>query len=155
MPLLYYTKVGVYCQLYSLSSRGHCLNTCGWSLCLKDLYYLHRFVTRPDVKQKRLGDFLDWCLTTISQTSELTMEGTVALDGALQSLVSLQSTVYLTYRAVYPFFSWELRCRTCKCLAKTIQGDSHKTPWDFKQYNIYLSLNSLIINDTIVCINVE
>ncbi|XP_051572413.1 tubulin-specific chaperone D-like [Myxocyprinus asiaticus] len=48
-----------------------------------------KFVTRPDVKQKRLGDFLDWCLTTISQTSELTMEGTVALDGALQSLAQL------------------------------------------------------------------
>ncbi|XP_067237533.1 tubulin-specific chaperone D [Chanodichthys erythropterus] len=48
-----------------------------------------KFVTRPDVKQKRLGDFLDWCLTTISQTSEMTMEGTVALDGALQSLAQL------------------------------------------------------------------
>uniref|UniRef100_A0A673JQF0 Tubulin-specific chaperone D n=1 Tax=Sinocyclocheilus rhinocerous TaxID=307959 RepID=A0A673JQF0_9TELE len=48
-----------------------------------------KFVTRPDVKQKRLGDFLDWCLTTISQTSEITMEGTVTLDGALQSLAQL------------------------------------------------------------------
>uniref|UniRef100_A0A8C2HFQ7 Tubulin-specific chaperone D n=1 Tax=Cyprinus carpio TaxID=7962 RepID=A0A8C2HFQ7_CYPCA len=52
-----------------------------------------KFVTRPDVKLKRLGDFLDWCLTTISQTSEITMEGTVTLDGALQSLVSLQFTL--------------------------------------------------------------
>uniref|UniRef100_A0A9J7YE08 Tubulin-specific chaperone D n=1 Tax=Cyprinus carpio carpio TaxID=630221 RepID=A0A9J7YE08_CYPCA len=48
-----------------------------------------KFVTRPDVKLKRLGDFLDWCLTTISQTSEITMEGTVTLDGALQSLAQL------------------------------------------------------------------
>lgn len=48
-----------------------------------------KFVTRPDVKQKRLGDFLDWCLTTISQSSEVTMEGTVILDGALQSLAQL------------------------------------------------------------------
>ncbi|XP_050962035.1 tubulin-specific chaperone D [Labeo rohita] len=48
-----------------------------------------KFVTRPDVKQKCLGDFLDWCLTTISQTSEMTMEGTVTLDGALQSLAQL------------------------------------------------------------------
>ncbi|KAI7803484.1 putative tubulin-specific chaperone D [Triplophysa rosa] len=48
-----------------------------------------KFVTRPDVKQKHLGNFLDWCLTTISQTSEVTMEGTVALDGALQSLAQL------------------------------------------------------------------
>uniref|UniRef100_A0AAR2JC99 Tubulin-specific chaperone D n=1 Tax=Pygocentrus nattereri TaxID=42514 RepID=A0AAR2JC99_PYGNA len=42
-----------------------------------------------DVKQKRLGDFLDWTLTTISQASDLTMEGTVTLDGALQSLAQL------------------------------------------------------------------
>uniref|UniRef100_A0AAR2JRZ7 Tubulin-specific chaperone D n=1 Tax=Pygocentrus nattereri TaxID=42514 RepID=A0AAR2JRZ7_PYGNA len=48
-----------------------------------------KFVTRPDVKQKRLGDFLDWTLTTISQASDLTMEGTVTLDGALQSLAQL------------------------------------------------------------------
>lgn len=48
-----------------------------------------KFVTRPDVKQKHLGDFLDWCLTTISQTGEMTMEGTVTLDGALQSLAQL------------------------------------------------------------------
>lgn len=49
--------------------------------------YVCRFVTRPDVKQKRLGDFLDWSLTAISQASDLTMEGTFILDGALQSLV--------------------------------------------------------------------
>lgn len=48
-----------------------------------------KFVTRPDVKQKHLGNFLEHCLTTISQASELTMEGTVALDGALQSLAQL------------------------------------------------------------------
>ncbi|RXN03949.1 tubulin-specific chaperone D [Labeo rohita] len=52
-----------------------------------------KFVTRPDVKQKCLGDFLDWCLTTISQTSEMTMEGTVTLDGALQSLRGSRSLV--------------------------------------------------------------
>uniref|UniRef100_A0AAZ3PN51 Tubulin-specific chaperone D n=1 Tax=Oncorhynchus tshawytscha TaxID=74940 RepID=A0AAZ3PN51_ONCTS len=45
-----------------------------------------KFVTRPDVKLKRLGDFLDWSLTTISQASDQTMGGTVILDGALQSL---------------------------------------------------------------------
>lgn len=48
-----------------------------------------RFMTRPDVKQKHLGDFLDWTLTRVSQASDLTMEGTVMLDGALQSLVLL------------------------------------------------------------------
>ncbi|KAB5530646.1 hypothetical protein PHYPO_G00131760 [Pangasianodon hypophthalmus] len=51
-----------------------------------------KFVTRPDVKQKRLGDFLDWTLSTISQSSDLSgsgYQGTVALDGALQSLAQL------------------------------------------------------------------
>ncbi|XP_062389202.1 tubulin-specific chaperone D [Sardina pilchardus] len=48
-----------------------------------------KFVTRPDVKQKRLGDFLDWTLTTISQANDLTMEGTIILDGALQNLCQL------------------------------------------------------------------
>ncbi|XP_064170432.1 tubulin-specific chaperone D [Anguilla rostrata] len=48
-----------------------------------------KFVTRPDVKLKRLGDFLDWCLTTVAQSNELTMEGTVVLDGMLQSLAQL------------------------------------------------------------------
>ncbi|XP_072531302.1 tubulin-specific chaperone D [Salminus brasiliensis] len=48
-----------------------------------------KFVTRPDVKQKRLGDFLDWTLTTISQSDVLSTQGTVPLDGALQSLAQL------------------------------------------------------------------
>uniref|UniRef100_A0AAY4BP34 Tubulin-specific chaperone D n=1 Tax=Denticeps clupeoides TaxID=299321 RepID=A0AAY4BP34_9TELE len=48
-----------------------------------------KFVTRPDVKQKRLGDFLDWSLTTITLTSDLTMQGTFLLDGILQSLAQL------------------------------------------------------------------
>ncbi|KAF5903647.1 tubulin-specific chaperone D, partial [Clarias magur] len=48
-----------------------------------------KFVTRPDVKQKRLGEFLDWTLSTISQTSDLSVLDTVALDGALQSLAQL------------------------------------------------------------------
>ncbi|XP_030646101.1 tubulin-specific chaperone D [Chanos chanos] len=48
-----------------------------------------KFVTRPDVKQKRLGDFLDWSLTTITETDDLTLHGTVVLDGALQSLAQL------------------------------------------------------------------
>ncbi|GAA6084660.1 tubulin-specific chaperone D, partial [Tachysurus ichikawai] len=50
---------------------------------------ISKFVTRPDVKQKRLGDFLDWTLGIISQSSDLSTlghQGTVALDGALQSL---------------------------------------------------------------------
>ncbi|XP_078126627.1 tubulin-specific chaperone D isoform X1 [Sander vitreus] len=48
-----------------------------------------KFMTRPDVKQKRLGDFLDWSLTTISQTSDQSVRDIMVLDGALQSLAKL------------------------------------------------------------------
>ncbi|KAM9346639.1 tubulin-specific chaperone D [Symphorus nematophorus] len=48
-----------------------------------------KFMTRPDVKQKRLGDFLDWSLTTISQTSDQSTRDIMVLDGALQSLAKL------------------------------------------------------------------
>ncbi|XP_042248978.1 tubulin-specific chaperone D isoform X2 [Thunnus maccoyii] len=48
-----------------------------------------KFITRPDVKQKRLKDFLDWNLTTISQTNDQSMREIMVLDGALQSLAKL------------------------------------------------------------------
>ncbi|XP_071329122.1 tubulin-specific chaperone D isoform X2 [Trachinotus anak] len=48
-----------------------------------------KFMTRPDVKRKRLGDFLDWSLTTISQTNDQSMRDIMVLDGALQSLAKL------------------------------------------------------------------
>ncbi|MBN3314189.1 TBCD protein, partial [Atractosteus spatula] len=48
-----------------------------------------KFVVRPDVKQKHLATFLDWSLSCMAQTSELTMEGTVVLDGMLQALAQL------------------------------------------------------------------
>ncbi|KAF1379591.1 hypothetical protein PFLUV_G00177630 [Perca fluviatilis] len=48
-----------------------------------------KFMTRPDVKQKRLGDFLDWSLTTISQTNDQSVRDIMVLDGALQSLAKL------------------------------------------------------------------
>ncbi|XP_034045626.1 tubulin-specific chaperone D [Thalassophryne amazonica] len=48
-----------------------------------------KFITRPDVKQKRLGDFLDWSLTTISQTSDHKFKVLPVLDGVLQSLAKL------------------------------------------------------------------
>uniref|UniRef100_A0A4W6FZD4 Tubulin-specific chaperone D n=1 Tax=Lates calcarifer TaxID=8187 RepID=A0A4W6FZD4_LATCA len=50
-----------------------------------------KFMTRPDVKQKRLGDFLDWSLTTISQTNDQSMRDIMVLDGALQSLLVLHA----------------------------------------------------------------
>ncbi|XP_030591993.1 tubulin-specific chaperone D isoform X1 [Archocentrus centrarchus] len=48
-----------------------------------------KFMTRPDVKQKRLGDFLDWSLTTISQSDDHSLRNIVVLDGTLQSLAKL------------------------------------------------------------------
>lgn len=48
-----------------------------------------KFMTRPDVKQKRLGDFLDWSLTTLSQTNDQSMTDIMVLDGVLQSLAKI------------------------------------------------------------------
>ncbi|XP_068120196.1 tubulin-specific chaperone D-like [Hyperolius riggenbachi] len=48
-----------------------------------------KFITRPDVKQKRMADFLDWCLLTLSKASDLTMDGRNAMDGILQALAQL------------------------------------------------------------------
>lgn len=47
-----------------------------------------RFITRPDVKQKRMADFLDWTLSTLSKSSFQTIEGTIVMDGMLQALVN-------------------------------------------------------------------
>uniref|UniRef100_A0A4W6G114 Tubulin-specific chaperone D n=1 Tax=Lates calcarifer TaxID=8187 RepID=A0A4W6G114_LATCA len=41
------------------------------------------------IAKKRLGDFLDWSLTTISQTNDQSMRDIMVLDGALQSLAKL------------------------------------------------------------------
>uniref|UniRef100_A0A8C2ZPK1 Tubulin-specific chaperone D n=1 Tax=Cyclopterus lumpus TaxID=8103 RepID=A0A8C2ZPK1_CYCLU len=48
-----------------------------------------KFMTRPDVILKCLGGFLDWSLTTISQTNDQSMRNIMVLDGALQSLATL------------------------------------------------------------------
>ncbi|XP_075702014.1 tubulin-specific chaperone D [Rhinoderma darwinii] len=48
-----------------------------------------KFITRLDVRQKRMDDFLDWCLATLSKASYLTIEGTIAMDGVLQALAQL------------------------------------------------------------------
>uniref|UniRef100_A0A8C0GPQ0 Tubulin-specific chaperone D n=1 Tax=Chelonoidis abingdonii TaxID=106734 RepID=A0A8C0GPQ0_CHEAB len=52
-----------------------------------------RFIIRPDVKQKRMADFLDWALSTLSNSSFQTMEGTVVMDGMLQALVNTVDTI--------------------------------------------------------------
>nr|XP_046270183.1 tubulin-specific chaperone D [Scatophagus argus] len=48
-----------------------------------------KFMTRPDVKKNCLGDFLDWSLATISQTSDQSFIGIKMLDSALQALAKL------------------------------------------------------------------
>ncbi|XP_042198429.1 tubulin-specific chaperone D isoform X2 [Callorhinchus milii] len=47
-----------------------------------------KFVTRPDVKEKRLAGFLDWTLAMLSQANR-TMEGMIIMDGMLQALAQL------------------------------------------------------------------
>lgn len=47
-----------------------------------------RFVTRPDVKQKKMAGFLDWSLHTLARSSFQTIEGVIAMDGMLQALVN-------------------------------------------------------------------
>uniref|UniRef100_A0A672ZTT7 Tubulin-specific chaperone D n=1 Tax=Sphaeramia orbicularis TaxID=375764 RepID=A0A672ZTT7_9TELE len=63
-------------------------------LAIAKVIYINVFVfmTRPDVKQKRLGDFLDWSLMTITQTNDQSMTDIMVLDGALQSLVTHKHT---------------------------------------------------------------
>ncbi|KAM6050827.1 tubulin-specific chaperone D isoform 1-T3 [Chlamydotis macqueenii] len=48
-----------------------------------------KFIVRPDVKQKRMADFLDWTLSMLSKSSFQTMEGTVVMNGMLQALAQL------------------------------------------------------------------
>uniref|UniRef100_A0A8C0APJ6 Tubulin-specific chaperone D n=1 Tax=Buteo japonicus TaxID=224669 RepID=A0A8C0APJ6_9AVES len=48
-----------------------------------------KFIVRPDVRQKRMPDFLDWTLSMLSKSSFQTMEGTVVMNGMLQALAQL------------------------------------------------------------------
>ncbi|NXW84811.1 TBCD protein, partial [Alopecoenas beccarii] len=48
-----------------------------------------KFIVRPDVRQKRMADFLDWTLAMLSKSSFQTMEGTVVMNGMLQALAQL------------------------------------------------------------------
>ncbi|XP_060109373.1 tubulin-specific chaperone D [Heteronotia binoei] len=50
---------------------------------------ISKFITRPDVKQKRMAGFLDWTLSTLSKSSFQTIEGTIVMDGMLQALAQL------------------------------------------------------------------
>ncbi|NXA06106.1 TBCD protein, partial [Sapayoa aenigma] len=48
-----------------------------------------KFIIRPDVRQSRMADFLDWMLSMLSKSSSQTMEGTVIVNGMLQALAQL------------------------------------------------------------------
>ncbi|XP_053850363.1 tubulin-specific chaperone D isoform X1 [Vidua macroura] len=48
-----------------------------------------KFIVRPDVRQSRMADFLDWVLSMLSKSSSQTMEGTVIMNGMLQALAQL------------------------------------------------------------------
>ncbi|KAJ6660430.1 hypothetical protein lerEdw1_017854 [Lerista edwardsae] len=59
-----------------------------------------KFITRPDVKQKRMADFLDWTLSTLSKSSFQTIEGTIVMDGMLQALVTIKTVAMCGARTV-------------------------------------------------------
>uniref|UniRef100_A0A2I3GIF3 Tubulin-specific chaperone D n=1 Tax=Nomascus leucogenys TaxID=61853 RepID=A0A2I3GIF3_NOMLE len=46
-----------------------------------------RFITRPDVKQSKMAEFLDWSLCNLARSSLQTMQGVLTVDGTLQALV--------------------------------------------------------------------
>ncbi|XP_064531752.1 tubulin-specific chaperone D [Pseudopipra pipra] len=48
-----------------------------------------KFIVRPDVRQSRMAEFLDWVLSMLSRSSSQTMEGTVIVNGMLQALAQL------------------------------------------------------------------
>ncbi|XP_019517416.1 PREDICTED: tubulin-specific chaperone D isoform X1 [Hipposideros armiger] len=48
-----------------------------------------KFVTRPDVKEKKMAGFLDWSLCTLARSSFQTIEGVITMDGMLQALAQI------------------------------------------------------------------
>ncbi|XP_002723088.2 tubulin-specific chaperone D isoform X1 [Oryctolagus cuniculus] len=48
-----------------------------------------KFITRPDVKQKKMASFLDWSLRTLAGASFHTIDGVIAVDGMLQALAQI------------------------------------------------------------------
>ncbi|XP_060577597.1 tubulin-specific chaperone D-like [Ruditapes philippinarum] len=49
-------------------------------------YLMSRFMTRPDVKKKKLPEFLDWAMKYLDTADYSTMIGTVSLTGVLATL---------------------------------------------------------------------
>ncbi|KAF7659956.1 hypothetical protein LDENG_00290530 [Lucifuga dentata] len=83
-----------------------------------------KFMTRPDVNQKCLGDFLDWSLTTISQTKEESVTDRIVLDGALQSLAKLFK--HGKRDDLLQFAPTVLQCLQQKCLSESILATLRK-----------------------------
>uniref|UniRef100_A0A2I3HHJ3 Tubulin-specific chaperone D n=1 Tax=Nomascus leucogenys TaxID=61853 RepID=A0A2I3HHJ3_NOMLE len=48
-----------------------------------------RFITRPDVKQSKMAEFLDWSLCNLARSSLQTMQGVLTVDGTLQALAQI------------------------------------------------------------------
>uniref|UniRef100_H2QE60 Tubulin-specific chaperone D n=2 Tax=Homininae TaxID=207598 RepID=H2QE60_PANTR len=48
-----------------------------------------RFITRPDVKQSKMAEFLDWSLCNLARSSFQTMQGVITMDGTLQALAQI------------------------------------------------------------------
>ncbi|XP_063511939.1 tubulin-specific chaperone D isoform X14 [Pongo pygmaeus] len=48
-----------------------------------------RFITRPDVKQSKMAEFLDWSLCNLARSSFQTMQGVIIMDGMLQALAQI------------------------------------------------------------------
>lgn len=48
-----------------------------------------RFITRPDVKQRKMASFLDWSLCTLAHSSFQTIDGVITMDGMLQALAQI------------------------------------------------------------------
>ncbi|XP_075418553.1 tubulin-specific chaperone D isoform X2 [Tenrec ecaudatus] len=48
-----------------------------------------KFITRPDVKQKKMAAFLDWTLRMLAHSSFQTIEGIITMDGVLQALAQI------------------------------------------------------------------
>uniref|UniRef100_A0A2K5K8D1 Tubulin-specific chaperone D n=1 Tax=Colobus angolensis palliatus TaxID=336983 RepID=A0A2K5K8D1_COLAP len=50
---------------------------------------MSRFITRPDVKQSKMAEFLDWSLCNLANSSFQTLQGVITMDGMLQALAQI------------------------------------------------------------------
>ncbi|GAB1297210.1 Tubulin-specific chaperone D [Apodemus speciosus] len=68
------------------------------------------FITRPDVKQRKMASFLDWSLCTLARSSFHTIEGVIAMDGMLQALDRAQIFKHGKREDCLPYASTVLQC---------------------------------------------